>query len=277
MSSSSDDERRIGFFSISDRPELADVTQARLREYCSRHGYELHLLTESLDPSRHVAWSKLTMLRSAMRRHAYDWYVWIDDDVYLTRTDVRIEDLLAPYPFAHVLASRDVSDDHPLNSGVLVLKRTATAEKLLRDAYLMAEPLGLRWQSPWEQGALAHLYRASVAAAAGGGASAAGAALDAPGPSEPSEAEALFRLVPHTVLQSFHRDHDVPKPLRWRAGHFAAHLTGMPLPRRLLCLQVLRRALGEVGPSELAEPEARSAWPHEPTDPNPFDPRDDTS
>ena len=55
----------------------------------------------------------------------------------------------------------------------------------------------------------------------------------------------LFTLVPHTILQSFHRSYDVPQALRWRPGHFAAHVTGMPIEERLLWLQQAREAIGE--------------------------------
>jgi hypothetical protein len=237
----------IGFYSISDRPELSDVTQRRLREYCERHGYALTLHSSTLDPSRHAAWSKLTLLRSALRREAHDLYVWIDDDIYLTSLETRLEDLLAPYPFAHLLVSRDVAAEHPMNSGFLVMRRTVAVERLLRDAYLLAQPLGLRWQSPWEQGALAHLYHAECSREAEEARD--GAARDGEvdqkcgleageegedegeegqqeedgdgdedeeaagehGGLQPAAARRLFTLVPHTVLQSFHRDHDVPE------------------------------------------------------------------
>ena len=71
-------------------------------------------------------------------------------------------------------------------------------------------------------------------------------------------------------------------------------MTGMPMERRLLCLRVLRERLGEL-PAEAADGAADGAagggsergsgaagaallprdapWPHEPDDPNPFDPR----
>ena len=63
-------------------------------------------------------------------------------------------------------------------------------------------------------------------------------------PAQPLTAP-LFTILPHTVLQSFARDYDVPEELRWRPGHFSAHLTGMPLDRRLRMLEQVLAAEAE--------------------------------
>ena len=242
----------IGFYSISDRPTLSQHTHGRLRTYCDTHGYALTIMNSTLDPSRHQAWSKLLLLRSALRRDEHDLYVWIDDDIYLTKPELRFEDLIAQHPFEHILVSEDVDAAHPMNTGMLVLKATAEVDAVLRNAYLLGVPLNLRWQSPWEQGALTHLFSVSHDA-------------ERPDP--------IFTLVPHTVLQSFHRDHDVPDEFRWRPGHFAAHMTGMPLERRLLCLQLLREVLGDTDPGDLDRELGDRPWPHAEGDANAFDPR----
>jgi hypothetical protein len=61
----------------------------------------------------------------------YDWYVWIDDDIYLTDLDTRLEELLAPYTFDDVLVSKDPSRWNPFNSGFLVMKNTSRVQRML--------------------------------------------------------------------------------------------------------------------------------------------------
>jgi hypothetical protein len=50
----------------------------------------------------------------------------------------------------------------------------------------------------------------------------------------------VFRLVPHTVLQSMYRDCDGFCELVWRPGHFSAHLCGMDKPKRLAMLKQIQ-------------------------------------
>ena len=118
---------RVAFFSISDRPQLSQITHAQLSAYCKHHGYSLTLHSSTLDPSRHIAWSKVVLLRSAMRKPPlFDLYVWVDDDILITSPEVPFERLLEPYSFDHALLSEDVSAEHPLNTGIIVLRNTAS-------------------------------------------------------------------------------------------------------------------------------------------------------
>ena len=48
-----------------------------------------------------------------------------------------------------------------------------------------------------------------------------------------SSNDKLIRLIPHNIIQSFYRDHDLPEDKKWKKGHFSAHITGMPLDRRI--------------------------------------------
>jgi hypothetical protein len=52
-------------------------------------------------------WSKLLLLKELMATNSYEWYVWIDDDIYLTNLSQSLEDQLGPYPFQDVLLSKD--------------------------------------------------------------------------------------------------------------------------------------------------------------------------
>ncbi len=40
-------------------------------------------------------------------------------------------------------------------------------------------------------------------------------------------------IIPHNIIQSFHRDHDLPEENKWKVGHFSAHFTGMSMEKRI--------------------------------------------
>jgi hypothetical protein len=63
-----------------------------------------------------------------------DWYVWIDDDIYLTNLHTPLEEQLAPFPFKDMLLSRDplTAGLNSFNSGVLVVKDTARVAYVLQ-------------------------------------------------------------------------------------------------------------------------------------------------
>jgi hypothetical protein len=52
-------------------------------------------------------WSKLLLLKELMATGGYDWYVWVDDDIYFTDLSTSLEEKLAPYPFDDIALSED--------------------------------------------------------------------------------------------------------------------------------------------------------------------------
>ena len=116
---------RIVVLSISiGRPWLANITQPRLRAYCTFHGYQLRLATGSFDATRHISWSRIPFLQQVMASEpTFDLYVWIDDDIYISSLHVPIAARLAPYQAqcgmqAAIALSQDAVTYTPFNAGV---------------------------------------------------------------------------------------------------------------------------------------------------------------
>ncbi len=205
---------KILITSISDRKEMYDITFTRFKEYCDKHNYDLSTYNEPLDTTRHIAWSKITVLQNKMRDEPnYDYYIWIDDDIYITDINKSIEELLKPYPFENILMSADVYPAYPLNSGFIVCKNNKFVEEFFKIVWTLGPQLKKEWEHGWEQDAITLLYRQNMD---------------------------KIKIVPHTVIQSFYRDYGLPPQFKWKQGHFSAHVTGMPLDKRLKILAIIK-------------------------------------
>jgi len=207
---------RVILLSISDRPSLSKSTFFVLRQYCEKHGYDLDIRTTSLDTTRHIAWSKILLLVETLDKESYDYCVWIDDDILITDMHRRIESFITSFDFDRhpskdILLSMDVVDECPFNTGFLIVKNTTTSKHILSEAWNLCEKLDKHFEPNWEQDALIHFYKHTDASP--------------------------FLIVPHNIVQSFYRDYRLPPELKWSRGDFAAHITGMPLEKRLVALR----------------------------------------
>jgi hypothetical protein len=205
---------KILFCSLSDRPVLSKPMFDKLQRYCNRHNYKCVLEDKILDESRAPSWSKIRLLQREMKNNPdYDLIVWIDDDILITREDVKFEDLIKPYPFDNILVSQDVVWS-PINCGVLVCKNNVETYDYLENIWELCEKYPEKKHGGlWEQDIMVtHARMTSLM--------------------NPNEKIPLT-VIPHNVIQSFYRDHDLPAEKKWRIGHFSAHFTGMPLERRI--------------------------------------------
>jgi hypothetical protein len=209
--------------SISDRPKLSKTTFSVLRQYCIKHGYDLEIRHQSLDRSRHISWSKIVLLMEMLERQEHDYYVWIDDDVLITDMNVPFESFIDRYEFskcsADIMISRDVIGERecPFNCGLMFFKPTLSAIELLKNIWSLCETLQNQFRANWEQDAFIHYYHS----------------VDA----------SPFCIVPHKILQSFYRDYQLPAELKWSPGDFAAHITGMPIEKRMKALDDIMRII----------------------------------
>lgn len=123
---------KIAIISFGDK----NVSQWRvfsfevLSQYADLHGYDCHLYSETLDPGRPPAWSKILYLLEHL--DSYDWLVWIDTDCIIEQVHLRVEDFLSP--------NRDIifclgGDPLTLNSGVILVRNTAWSKTYLQTVY----------------------------------------------------------------------------------------------------------------------------------------------
>ena len=210
---------KIRVLSISDRPSLSDCIHKHLCDYCNHHGYDIQIVSHTLDSSRHISWSKVILLLDAIKAGGYDYYVWFDDDVLITRQDIPLSQFITDHQFhsqaeKSILISEDVCDSCPFNAGVMICKPGASA--IMETIWNLADVLGNRHKPNWEQDALIHYWRENA-----------------------NNAKNEIQIIPHRTIQSFYRDYDLPETLKWRQGDFAAHITGMELHMRLAILQTI--------------------------------------
>ncbi len=207
---------KLLFCSLSDRPILSGPMFKNLKQYCDRHNYKCVLEDDVLTTDRAPSWSKILLLQREMKNNPdIDILVWIDDDILLTRQDVRFEDLIEPYPFENVLVSADVVWS-PFNCGVLVVKNDESTFKFLQRIWDMCdeeEYTYFKYEGLWEQDVMVRYCRQ----------------IKLLNPN----VELPVTIIPHNIIQSFYRDHDLPEKNKWKVGDFSAHFTGMSLEKRI--------------------------------------------
>ena len=103
--------------------------------YAERNGYSLLALPdrENTAQSDYQYYRKLSPMIEAMEGAAFhsDYFVWMDADLVVLDLDMRIEQIAAAYPAAHILMSADVSS--VANTGMIIVRNTAWSLQFLRD------------------------------------------------------------------------------------------------------------------------------------------------
>ncbi len=107
----------------------APVTTANHRAYCKQWGYKYHCYgEEGFDRSRQLPWSKILMMKDALRRSK--WVVWIDCDAVFADWSLPISRLCLE-PFEFIASIWNHAETVRPSSGVFVMKRGAWAQKFL--------------------------------------------------------------------------------------------------------------------------------------------------
>lgn len=217
------EKKSVHLVTLSDRPQLSSITQKVLKEYCNRHGYGLSVYMTTLDNTRHIAWSKVKALLDVMAAHNADYYVWVDDDILITRPEIAITEFVEEFCFGalenkSIMVSADTLV--LLNTGLIILKpRAVTLLQLVWDmptvkSETLRESLH---RANWEQDCVIDYVLSKE---------------------KEGENDHEVLIVPYKRLQAFARTgYDDPKDAQWDPSVFSAHVTGMPLQGRLDCLR----------------------------------------
>jgi hypothetical protein len=114
-----------------------------LAKYAYRYGYSLAWRVAAGLKSRYFV--KMFALKEMLFDFGFDAVMWVDNDGFISNSSLLVEDFLAssvlrPYPTDNCCADRQdtnslviQSTDHYLNSGVIIMRRTKWASKLLDD------------------------------------------------------------------------------------------------------------------------------------------------
>lgn len=121
---------KIGVFTSFDESfeTIAQIVIPILKDYCSKHSYELNILN-GRNCDRFPVWDKIHLLRDNINN--FDWLVYLDADTLITNLTVKLENIIDEnYNF---IWSKDC---HAENSGVMFIKgKTSWSEKFLDDAW----------------------------------------------------------------------------------------------------------------------------------------------
>ncbi|GKY90439.1 hypothetical protein MPSEU_000017700 [Mayamaea pseudoterrestris] len=101
------------------------------RAYASKHNYQWTDSSHMVDPSRPPAWSKILAVQHLLEQQACDWVLWLDADVLVMNSNVRIERLLPSDPNVMLVATHDRK--YTVNSGVWLIRNSAWSRQFLKN------------------------------------------------------------------------------------------------------------------------------------------------
>lgn len=142
---------------VWDKPLFyTQVTRRRLRNYCNLHGYAFLPFDQKVDPSRALYWQKVSAIRNAMKSNQYDAVVWMDDDIYVTNMQTKIEHFLEAAD-GDVLICNEVA--FPMNAGLLVFRNTPRGRRMLETFWGAYDQFPQRHTAKYhEQDVFQHYY-----------------------------------------------------------------------------------------------------------------------
>jgi hypothetical protein len=144
---------RKAIISMGSGPQsrLLRLMTATVVPYASRHGYDVHLLTEPIDPERPAPWSKIRAFQRL--QHDYDVLVWLDADLMVVDGRVDIATELEDGRFLYLVEHRTPEGRLP-NSGVMMVRTGADCAAFLEAVWAQRDLIEHRW---WENAAIARL------------------------------------------------------------------------------------------------------------------------
>ena len=125
--------------------EYLPYIKSRFAEYAKLHGYEFKIYTETLDPLRPIAWSKIRILQETLRD--FDEVLWLDADLWICDLTKDLAKQINPDSEIAWVYHNYENQSHP-NTGVMFLRRTPNISKLLDQAYSQKDLINHPW---WDQ------------------------------------------------------------------------------------------------------------------------------
>lgn len=109
--------------------------------YASRNGYMFKTLSPNntwSSSERDLRWNKIHTLVHALDpvsgwARDMDYIVWVDADLIFVDHDIRLEQIAAEFPTAHILVCSEMHGLNRINSGSIIVKNSAWAKKFLVD------------------------------------------------------------------------------------------------------------------------------------------------
>ena len=129
--------------------DVAEVTVPNKEQYCSKHGYSFFVKEGRLS-LRHPGWDKIKLISGKMEEE-FDYFVWIDNDAYITNQDIRLDFICLNHGDINLIIC---SESEPLdrldpstdfgklanlrfvNSGVFIIKNNGWGRQFLDEVWV---------------------------------------------------------------------------------------------------------------------------------------------
>lgn len=123
--------------------------------YCNLHGYDFIEDESTLIKDKPIPWTKIPLLLKYIDK--YDYIVWVDADILIMNSSIKIEHFIQKYPFDIVCGS----DWKMINTGVMIIKSNDFTKNFISHIIVNEfdpneDPNG-RYLN-WEQGSFINLY-----------------------------------------------------------------------------------------------------------------------
>jgi hypothetical protein len=144
---------RKALISIGAGPQerLLRLARTSFAPYADRHGYDLHLMTDVIDPSRPASWSKVAAFKEL--HDDYDVLLWLDADLVIVDGRRDIVDELADGRFLYMVEHHSKANVMP-NAGVMMLRTGDHCREFLDLVWEQEDLIDHPW---WENGAICRL------------------------------------------------------------------------------------------------------------------------
>lgn len=132
----------LTFYNKRYRP-IGDVTSSVMLQYCQKYGFDFILsMDESLYEGRTPLWAKIPLILKNL--DSYDWLLWIDSDAMPVNFNHNALDFIDDN-YDIILAEEHHLDGSAINTGVMWVKNSESARKILKESWKKEEWINHCW------------------------------------------------------------------------------------------------------------------------------------
>ena len=144
--------------STPNRISFSQYTLTSFRQYAEKWGYSFYFYQKPPATSYNIYWAKIRVMMDLLQEGKHDWYVWIDDDIFITNPDISLEQLIHDYgKQAHFIIGAHKTCpvlENDVNTGVFMVKNSEWSRNFLQQIWDIGEG---KPKNYWEQTAVSEL------------------------------------------------------------------------------------------------------------------------
>ena len=131
--------------------DIALLSSSNIQKYCSKYDYDYKCYTDTLDSTRHPAWSKIRTIQESLGGE-YDWVWWIDADAFVANDEYVLKDIITEYSKNDVdIIFTDQKYRHNVNSGSMLVRNSEFSKQFFDDVYSNTKINPTKKECCWEQ------------------------------------------------------------------------------------------------------------------------------